>query len=291
MCFWGLMHLTCFHRLAFAWGLIAAVAAAYPILAAELAPPERIVSINLCADQMLLKLANPGSVTALGPFARDPLLSFLADRAQAFPQVSNRTENLLHVEADAFVVGPFDNMYMRGVLRRRGIKEIIVGRWVSLSEVKQGVKNFSNTIGVEAAGSMLISEIEIAVADLRGLVKGDRPQTFLLLHRRGYVGEGEIVSELLEIAGLINAAKGAAAQFMSVESVVALRPSLLVVSGRDVRAEDRGLELLEHPALTRLYPPSRRITTPDRLTICGGPSTPSLIRHLKSELMEWGRKR
>ncbi len=285
------MQLAYCQRLALAFGMVAAAAASQPILATELAPPKRIASINLCADQMLLKLANPGSVMALGPFARDPLLSFLAERAQTFPQVNNRTENLLYIQADAVAVGPFDNMYLRAALRRRDVMEIVVGRWVSLSEVKQGVRNFSNTVGVEAAGSTLISEIEIALADLRGLVKGDHPQSFLLLHRRGYVGEGEIVAELLEIAGLINAAKGAAAQFMSVESVVALRPSLLVVSGRDVRTEDRGLELLEHPALTRLYPPSRRITTPDRLTICGGPSTPSLIRHLKTELMEWGRKR
>ncbi|MDP2358416.1 MAG: hypothetical protein Q8M31_20485 [Beijerinckiaceae bacterium] len=248
------------------------------------------MSVNLCADQMLLRLANPSSITALGPFARDPLMSFLAEPAQTFPQVSNRTETLLHIEADAVIVGPFDNMYMRAALRRRNIKEIVVGRWVSLSEVRRGIEFFSNAINEAAAGSRLIEEIDIAAADLRGLLKSDRPKTFLLLHRRGYVGEGEIVTELLEMAGLVDAAKGAAAQFMSVESVVALRPSVLVVSGRSLKAEDRGLELLEHPALTRLYPPSRRITTPDRLTICGGPSTPALIRHLKSELMEWARR-
>ena len=277
--------------LALACGLIAAGGASQPTQATELPPPKRIASLNLCADQMLLRLASPKNVAALGPFARDPLLSFQADRAQAFPQVSNRTESILHLEADAVAVGPFDNMYMRSALRRRDIKEIVVGRWISLSEVRQGINSFSNTIGEEAEGSSLISEIDTAVAELRNLAKGQGHKSFLLLHRRGYVGEGEIVAELLEIAGLTNAANGAAAKFMSLESVVALRPSVLVVSGRDVRAEDRGLELLEHPALARLYPPRSRITTPDRLTICGGPSTPSLVRHLKNELTEWVRDR
>ncbi len=284
------MQLAYCQRLALAFGMVAAAAASQPILATELAPPKRIASINLCADQMLLKLANPGSVMALGPFARDPLLSFLAERAQTFPQVNNRTENLLYIQADAVAVGPFDNMYLRAALRRRDVMEIVVGRWVSLSEVKQGIKSFSSTIGEEVAGASLISEIETATAELRDLVKSDQRQSFLILHRRGYVGEGEIVAELLELAGLVNAAKGAPAQFMSVESVVSLRPSVLVLSERGVRAKDRGLELLEHPALTRLYPPSTRITTPDRLTICSGPSTPSLIRHLRNELMQWGRK-
>lgn len=237
-----------------------------------------------------MKLADPSSIAALGPFSREPLLSFFADRAKEFPQVSNRTESLLNSGVDAVVVGPFDNMYLRAALRRQGISEIVIGRWVSLNEVKQGVSSFSKAINQSASGERLIEEIENSVADLKGIA-GKSSSTFLLLQRRGYVGEGEIVAELMETAGLTNAAKGAPPQFMSVESVVALRPSVLVVSGRDVPAEDRGLELLEHPALTRLYPPSRRITAPDRLTICGGPSTPDLARHLKTELMQWRAKR
>src|SRR5690606_31913639 len=97
-------------------------------------------------------------------------------------------------------------------------------------------------------------------------------------------GQGDIVSEFLEIAGLRDAAKGAPTRFMGVEAVIAMRPDFLVVTERNFKAEDRGLELLEHPALRRLYPESRRITAPDRLTTCAGPSTPALIRHLKDEL-------
>ncbi len=276
-----------FQRLALVAGLITTCYAVRSTPAAGLDAPKRIVSVNLCADQMLIELADPTRIVALGPFSREPLLSFLADRAQAFPQISNRTENLLHMDADAVVVGPFDNMYMRSALRRQGIREMVVGRWISLNEVKQGITNFSDGIDQARSGARLIEEIETSVAELKDLVTSVNPYTFLILQRRGYVGEGEIVAELLELAGLANAAKGASAQFLSVESVIALRPSVLVVSGRDVPAKDRGLALLEHPALTRLYPSSRRITAPDRLVICGGPSTPSLIRHLKSELMAW----
>lgn len=252
--------------------------------AAEIPQLRRIASVNLCADQMLLSLAPAGKIAALGPFAKDPLISFLARRASSFPQLLGRSEELVSIEADAVAVGPFDNRFMRAALRRRQIDEIVVDRWTNLSEVRRGVQDFAERIGEAAAGGALIAEIDREVVSLRGAGNGAPPTSFVLLHRRGFVGEGGIVSELLEIAGLRDAAKDASPRFMSVEAIISLRPAFLVVTEPRFKAEDRGLELLEHSALRRLYPESRRIAAPDRLTICAGPSTPALIRHLKNEL-------
>lgn len=259
-------------------------------LADERAPPKQILSVNLCADQMLIALAPKERIVALGPFARDPVLSFFSRRAEAFPQVRARSEALFQIEADAITVGPFDNAFMRQMMRRRQIEEIVVGRWTSTAEVLQGVSSFADAIDERLAGEKLIAEIQTGLKALQGLVDRRPAPSFLMLHRRGFVGEGGLVSELLEMAGLIDAAKGQSSRFLSVESIIALRPDLLVVSGRNLKAEDRGLELLEHPALALLYPGERRITTPDVLTICGGPSTPALIHHLMDELKPWARR-
>ena len=253
----------------------------------ERTPPEKIVSVNLCADQMLIALAPRSKIVALGPFSRDPGLSFFSRQAESFPQVRPRSESLFGVDADAITVGPFDNAFMRQMVMRRNIEEIIVGRWTTTAEVLQGVSAFAKTIGEVSAGNDLSSEIESSMKSLHRLVDKTPAPSFLIFHRRGYVGEGGIVSELLELAGLTDAGKGVDPGFLSVESVIALRPTLLVVSGRNLKSEDRGLELLEHPALARLYPNDRRITTPDVLTICGGPSTPALIKHLRDELSAW----
>jgi iron complex transport system substrate-binding protein len=250
-------------------------------------PPKQIVSVNLCADQMLIALAPRNKIAALGPFSRDPGLSFFSGRAESFPQVRPRSEALFGIEADAIAVGPFDNAFMRRVIARRNIEEIIVGRWTSIAEVLDGVATFAGAIGEVAAGNELAIEIQRSMKSIHRLVDRTPAPSFLILHRRGFVGEGGLVSELLEVAGFVDAGKGLASSFLSVESVVALRPTLLAVSGRNLNSEDRGLELLEHPALARLYPNDRLITTPDVLTICGGPSTPALISHLRNELNAW----
>ena len=46
--------------------------------------PSRIVSINLCADELLLSLADANQIAALSPYAVDEDLSFMASEATGF---------------------------------------------------------------------------------------------------------------------------------------------------------------------------------------------------------------
>ena len=47
--------------------------------------PRRIVSLNLCADQYLLALADPAQIVALTQYSRDPEMSAEAVRAARLP--------------------------------------------------------------------------------------------------------------------------------------------------------------------------------------------------------------
>lgn len=246
-----------------------------------------IVSVNLCADQLLMALAAPSRIVALGPFARDPNLSFMAKRAIQFPRLSGRSEELLVLQADAFLVGPFDNKAMRSVLERRGAKVLNVDRWLRVADVRRGVEEFASAIGEAAAGAALMDEMDRALRKLSELPRThETTRSFLVLHRRGYVDDGGLLTELLGLAGLKDASRTGSTppRFADVETIVSLRPDFLVLADPAPKAEDRGIELLLHPALSRLYPKNRRIYAPDNLTICGGPSTPALIGRLIEQL-------
>jgi iron complex transport system substrate-binding protein len=72
--------------------------------------------------------------------------------------------------------------------------------------------------------------------------------------------------------------------FASLETIVNLRPDLLLLSGDNIFAEDQGTALLLHPALEQLYPPDKRIVIPEQLTVCGGPMIADALTRLVSEL-------
>src|SRR3546814_20668453 len=82
---------------------VLAIAMACSVAAA--AQPRRIVSMNMCADQLLIELADRGQIAALTELSRDPVLSFHADRAQSYPVADSSAEDVL-MRRPALVVSP-----------------------------------------------------------------------------------------------------------------------------------------------------------------------------------------
>ena len=100
-------------------------------------------------------------------------------------------------------------------------------------------------------------------------------------------GEISLTSSLLAATGLTNAANEMglkAGGFASLETVISLKPDLLLVTSSSAFAEDQGEALLLHPALERLYPLQRRLVLPERLTVCGGPMLVEALDQLTAEI-------
>src|SRR5690606_35391663 len=112
---------------------------------------------------------------------------------------------------------------------------------------------------------MQISRLDAAIARARKATARKRYQV-LALSRRGWVsGADSLASALLSVAGLSNAANRLGIRyggFAKLETIVAARPDLILISDGGNIAEDQGSALLLHPALEKMYPPSRRIIVP-----------------------------
>ena len=82
---------------------------------------------------------------------------------------------------------------------------------------------------------------------------------------------------------------GNSAASSSLEQIVASKPDLLLVASDGDFAEDQGQAFLLHPALEKLYPPTKRIVVPERLTVCGGPMLPDALDRLAAEIARVSR--
>src|SRR3546814_12608420 len=80
--------------------------AASPVPSAKApAIPQRIVSINLCADQLVLALADRGQIAGLTKNATDPEMSGEAAKARGIALLSNSAEQILAIEPDLIEIG------------------------------------------------------------------------------------------------------------------------------------------------------------------------------------------
>ena len=248
--------------------------------------PRRIVSANLCADQLLLALADPAQIASLSPLAHDPGISYLHARARGFSVNRGHAEDVVRRQADLVLVSPFDSRHMRALLQARGLDFFAVAPWTSLDDGRAQIRALARRIGQPDRGEKLIGEIDAALA------RAGRPApegaAALALERRGYLpGGASLLVDIVRRLGLKEISGDAVAGgegFISLERLVRLRPDYLIVSDIAGGVEDQGQAFLVHAALTRYYPLERRIDAPSRLTLCGGPSTPELIDRLAAEI-------
>ena len=256
------------------------------------APPARIVSINLCADELLLTLADPGQIVALSPYATDPRLSFVADEARAFRHDAAAAETVVDLKPDLVLAGRFTKRATRTMLTRLGYRLELLDSTRSIAASIEQIRTVAALVGHPGRGEALIARIEAAETAARAAAAGRAPATAVVYQRRGYVTGGDtLTGELLSIAGFANAGgtlAGKTGGFVPLEKIVAGPPDYLVVASSSVHVEDQGTALLAHPALAALYPPAKRIVLPEKLTVCGGPSLPAALDWLAAEARRVG---
>src|SRR5688500_8638369 len=82
------------------------------------AAPLRIVSLNLCADELVLRLAAPGTVKSVTWLARDPGLSNVAALAEAIPVNRGLAEDVVPLAPDLVIAGAYTTRTAVSLLRR-----------------------------------------------------------------------------------------------------------------------------------------------------------------------------
>lgn len=263
----------------------AALLTALPSVAAD--APKRVVSINVCADQLLLSFADPQQIASLSIFSTDAGLSYLAEKAKAFPNRASSAETVIGFHPDLVLAGRFTKLATREALKRLGHRVVELEAVRSVEDAVAQIRAVSALLGHPERGEALIADIEDARREAAAAATGARAPTVAVYQRRGYVtGGATLTGSLLGIAGFANqggSLAGRTGGFVPLERLVASPPDFLILAEAAPRAEDVGTALLSHPALAALYPPARRIAVPDRLTVCAGPSLPEAIRHLAGE--------
>lgn len=231
-------------------------------LATSAQAADRIVSLNLCSDQLLVLLA-PERIAALSTLARDPALSFVAARAAALPQVRADAEAVLRLAPDLVLAGRYGAQATLALLEARGVRVLRLEQPRSFEDIRGQMREFAAVLGVADRGDALVAEMD---ARLAALPHPARPVRALLWQPRGWTsGPGTLGDAVLRAAGLANAGSGGQ---VGMEALLTRPPDLLVTATAPAYPS-LGTDMLRHPALAGL--PRRAV--PPALLICGGPFT------------------
>src|SRR6056297_2690090 len=114
-------------------------------------PPARVVSINLCTDQLALMLAAPGQLVSVGNLAQDPRSSPMAEAARRLPGNAARAEEIYLMRPDLVLAGRFSSRATVAMLRRLGVKVVEFDPAYSLADIADRIAGIGRALGREDA--------------------------------------------------------------------------------------------------------------------------------------------
>ncbi|MGV3635811.1 MAG: ABC transporter substrate-binding protein [Pseudorhodoplanes sp.] len=250
------------------------------------AAPKRVASFNLCADQLVVALADPEQIAGLSPYATDGGLSVVADKARQFRKADWQAESTILLEPDLVLVGPNDRSVTRRMLTSQGLRVVETGFVSDLASARKQIREIAALLGHPERGEKLIAELERSRARLAAAA-GNSDRTALVVERGGYTqGPASLAATLLAEAGLKPPAGAPAGYggFIPLEKFLVLKPDLVFLKDPPDAATDQGAMFLVHPALRDLYPPQRRVALPTRYTMCGGPALIAAFDYMADEI-------
>ena len=251
--------------------MLAALLACAPARAEETHVGPRVVSLNLCTDELALRLADPGQVLSVTHLARDPLSSNVADLARAVPVNRGLAEEVVPLKPDLVLTGAYTARNATAMLRRLGFEVVELTDPETLEEAYAQIRMVAARLGVPERGEAMVGEMEAAFARLPS-VAGPRP-TAVVLRPNGFTtGRGSLADELMEKAGLANLAARLPTDKMgqlALEEIVRAQPDLVVVNADEAAPPSLADALLHHPALAPFT--GRTLAMPLKLWTCAGP--------------------
>ena len=241
-------------------------------------PPARVVSINLCTDQLAMLLAAPGQLISVSHLAMDPLSSSMVEQAKAYPQNRGGAEQVYLMRPDLVLAGTYTQAATVDLLTSLGVKVVQVPPADTLAQVTEQMRVVGQALGREAQASAMIDRFE---ADLAALAVPGEKASAAMYYPNGYTaGAGTLSDEILTLTGFHNVAGEAGLTgggILPLERLVMAAPRMIVTS-TPYPGHSRSEEVLTHPALSAIRDTAARARMSDADWVCGTPYLLNAVR-------------
>ena len=265
--------------------MYAATVLATAVLCALAAPtcaaPERIASIYLCSDQLLLRLADRDRIVSVNRFAADPAFSNEAGAVRGIHLNRGQAEDILPLNPDLVIAGAFTAPATKALLRRLGIAVLELPVEESFEDIRANIRRAAAALGEAARGERLVAELDRSLA---AAPPGDGRRPELMLYRFGGYSQGRhtLTDAIFARAGFANyaASRLDGVGRLPLEKIVSDPPDAILLGDEGTERDSLAAETLAHPALRRLRATIPTLVVPDRLWLCGLANTGEAVRKL-----------
>jgi iron complex transport system substrate-binding protein len=235
--------------------------------------PARVVSINLCTDQLAMLLAAPGQLVSVSYLARDPRSSAMARAAAAVPINRSRAEEIYLLKPDLVLGGTFSTPGTVSMLRRLGVRVELLPPADSLAETARQIREVGHLLGQGEKAEAMAWDFEARLAAFPP--PPANPPRLALYGANGATSRGGLAHEIVTRAGFANIAADLTLPEtgrLALERLILADPDVIVTQRR-FPGTSQAEAILDHPALRTLTVRRAAGALTDADWVCGLPQS------------------
>lgn len=232
----------------------------------------RAVSLDYCADQFLLALADDAQIVAVSPLAASAY-SRERTRAEGFRRLRANAEEIAPLKPDVALRVWGGEPRLEALLARAGARVVTLDYASDFDAVRANIRKAAQALGREARGAALVADLDARLAALAGRPLHGEPALYVT---PGGVtaGSGTMIDAIFQAARVRNAAAEAGHMFwppLPAERLV-LDPPGLIVTGffRDGDETFNHWSAARHPTFKRLFARARAVHLSADVLSCPG---------------------
>jgi iron complex transport system substrate-binding protein len=253
--------------------------------AAQADAPRRIVSANLCADRLVLALADRDKIVSVSHFATDPDLSTVAEQAKGIPANHADAEEIATMHPDLVIFGQYTQRANSDMLKTLGYSIYVLPVPHDLATMRKTIRDLAARLGVPERGEAMVADIDARLAEL----PVHKPAKAAFYSAGGWTsGKPSLADDLLTRLGAVNIpteAGIASNGTLPLETLVAAGPQLVIFETMGNSGKQQvslAAQLLDHPALAGRG--VRRLDMPMKLWDCADASLIDAARLIEEAL-------
>lgn len=248
--------------------------------------PRRVLSMNLCTDQLAMQLAAPGQLISISRLAQDPHFSAMPDQAAGFPANDGLAEQIFLMQPDLILAGSLTAPATLALLRRLNQRVEVFAPETDFDDLRANMLRMGRVLGREAEAQAAVARFDADLAALRedpGDPSHQRPRTAIYDANSYSPGPDSLAGDIIDAAGFANigAELGLGAGGALPLEVLAMSDPDLVVTGQPYPGASRAEEVLGHPALRALKARAPFEIALSREWVCGTPLALDAVARLK----------
>jgi iron complex transport system substrate-binding protein len=245
--------------------------------------PQRIVSMNLCTDQLLLLLVPAERIASVSALSLDPHSSYMADAAQGHHTNHGKSEEILPLKPDLVLSSGYAARPAVELLRKLGHRVEMLPMANSIAGIRENISSVAALVGEEQKGAEIIEQMDRRVAQVQTQLAGTNKRA-IFYQPRGYTsGRNTLQDEALRIAGWENVAATVGINGYSqigLEKLLIAQPEQIFTSSYAPGTSSMAQRQLQHPVLRMLTNNRPMVEIDYRLWICDGPMIADAIEAL-----------